>query len=331
MEVSLAVTLDPRLAEIAEREVREKQEQEAVAQAPVSPEESVPDATLETPDTAVEQNAEQVSEPVPAPIDNRLYIDPARSYQELTRLEQESEEVRNAIRTRVGRQAAKEYKPKLAELEHERNQLRAEIAQMKAQALDEDELKEKLFRDPAFRQQYDAQQRPQGPDPRVIAQLDARFNEAVEGAEQHLPPEIVGRYVQAMTQGQWYDYERNAQGQPLRPLSPEEGMRRFEADLNRAAINHIKQAQMAPPAAVAPPQQAAPKPVAQNTEPAPAPVVKPNLALAGSSPDLTQNNVQRSAGSMSLADYSAMNPPEKMRLFPEGLQAAIDSGKIYRD
>lgn len=328
----MPVTLDPRLQEIAEREEREKQELATAAEAPVAPvDELTPDSTPETA-TPEEQNQEQVTEtPDPAPVDNRLYIDPARGfYQELTRLEQEHADMRNAIKTRVGRQAAREYKPKIADIEVQLNELRAENARLKTQGLDEDEIKEKLLRDPQFRQQYDASTaQNQGPDPRITATLEARFTDAIEEAEQqNLPPEVIGRYVQAM-QGQWYDYERNAQGQPLRPYSPEEGIRKFERDLANATINHFKQKATVPPPPPPAPVASAPAPVVSVPEPAPAPVSKPNQALAQSSPDLTPNSVSRGAGSMSLTDYNIMTPPEKMRLFPEGLQAALDSGKVY--
>ena len=330
----MPVTLDPRLQEIAEREEREKQEQAATAEALAAPvEELTPDSTPEVAIPAEEHNQEQVIEQQ-VPVDNRLFLDPTQAYRELVRLEQESEAVRNAIKTRTGRYAAKEYKPKLAELEHERNQLKQEIAQLKAQSLDEDELKERLLRDPEFRRQYDSINQPSGPDPRLQAVLESQFTEAVEEAEQYLPPEVLGRYVTALTQQGWYDYERNAQGQPTRALTPDEGMRRFQADLNRASINAIKQAQAPRPpmpnTPPPPPQASAPAPVAQVAEPAPAPI-QPNLALASSSPDLTPNSVTRAAGAMTLGEYNDLSEPTKMKLFPEGLGAALESGKVYRD
>lgn len=302
------------------------------AEALTSPSEvPAPDATPEPATTAEEQNQELVTTPEPAPVDNRLYIDPARGhYQELTRLEQEDEAVRNAIRTRVGRVAAREYKPKIAELEHERNQLRSELQRLKNESIDVEELKVKLL-DPEFRRQYDAANAQNtGPDPRTVAWFEASFTEAVEEAEKHLPPEILGRYTTALTQ-QWYDYERDAQGRPGRALTPEESMRRFQFDLNRASIQYVKQAATVPPPPPPPPPKAeAPQPVSTIPEPAPA-QAKVNPALAQSSPDLTPNSVQRAAGTMSLSDYNSKTPPEKIRLFPEGLQAAIDSGKVFVD
>ena len=328
----MPVTLDPRLEEIAAREERERQEQVATAEALATPAEPAPDLTLE-PTDAQEQNVEQVTEPEPAPLDNRLYIDPARGhYQELTRLEQEDAAIRNAIRTRVGREAAKSYKPKIAELEHQLNELRSENTRLKTSGLDEDEIKERLLRDPEFRRQYDSAATP-GPDPRAIAWFESAFSETVEEAEKYLPREVIGRYVQAL-QGQWYDYDRNAEGKPVSPtpLTREESMRRFQLDLNRASIQYVRQAQAAVPSAPAPvAQAAAPAPVANPTEPAPAPVSKPNQALASSSPDLTPNSVHRAAGAMSVSDYRDLDTPTAMKLFPEGMQSALDSGKLFRD
>lgn len=327
----MSITLDPVLQRIAEREEREKQEQLAATQEPVQPTEPVAELPQEPEVALVEQPEEQVQEqPAPAP-DSRVFLDPARAYQELKRLEQENEQVRQALKTRIGREGAREWKPRLAEVEHERDQLRQEIARLKAGSLDEDELKERIYKDPEFRRQWEASQQPQaGPDPRQAAQVEAIFNEALEEAEQNLPPEIIGRYVQAL-QGTWYDAERDAQGRPVRALNPIEGIRKFQIDLSRAALNYAKQSAAPPPPAapVIPPPTAAPKQEAPPAPVATAPV--PNAALAASSPDLTPNSVNRAPGTMSITEYYQLNDPVKIKLFPEGLQAAIDSGKVYRD
>lgn len=332
----MAVTLDPRLEQMAQREVVTEPEPVAVVEEiPATPAEALPDATLETPTEAVEQNAETVSAPEPAP-DTRLFIDTSRGYyQELSRLEQENADIRNAIKTKTGRYAAREYKPKMAELEAQLNELRAENSRLKTQGMEVEELKTRLLEDPEFRRQYDAGNAAQnGPDPRLAAWFESSFNDAVEEAERDLPPQVIGRYVQAL-QGQWYDYARDAQGNPGRALTPQEAMTAFQRDLNSARIQYIKQAQqaLATPPPAAPVAQAAPAtpPVAPVPDPVPAQVSKPNQALSASSPDLTPNNVNRTAGSMSIADYKGLNPTERIKLFPEGLEAAIGSGKVYSE
>lgn len=327
----MAVTLHPSLSRKAEETVQEEQEIAPVAEAPEAPVELAPEPTSEV--SAVEEsNTPEALEasPEPAP-DPRKWIDPTRYYQELMRLEREDLEFKNALRTRAGRMAATEWKPKVANLEAELAETRKQLQQERMKSLEPEEIKERLYQDPEFRKQYEANS---GPDAALIRQraaYEARVTSAVDFAEQHLPPEEITKRVNALSRG-IYDAVRDQSGNIVRTLTPEESLSWFERDLNAATINYVQQANRAPapapaPAAAPQPQAAVPPPAPQ----APAPV-KSNPALAQASPDLSPNTGGRSPGSgIALSEYSALTTPEKMKRFPQGLGAALSSGAIYRD
>lgn len=328
----MAVTLHPLLSRKAEETVQEEQETVAVAEAPEAPVELAPEPTSE-----VSANAESVIpealvvEPEPAP-DPRRWIDPARGYyQELTRLEREDLEFKNAIRTRVGREAAKEWKPKVANLEAELAETRKQLQQERLKSLEPDEVKERLYQDPQFRKDYD--QANNGPDAALIrerARFEARVTGAVEFAEQHLPPGEIAKRVNALQRGA-YDATRDQAGNVIRTLTPEESISWFERDLSAAAIAHIQQSQARAPEPSAPAPAAPPQPQATAPAPAPAPV-KSNPALAQSSPDLTAPTQGRPASSgMSMSQYQMLSTPQKMQMFPKGLADALQTGAVYRE
>lgn len=337
MEVGnlLAVSLHPLLSQKAEEMEQVDQEPTSVAEAPEVPETLAPEPTsdgLATESATPEAPGEEL--PALAP-DVRKYLDPTRYYQELTRLEREDPEFRNALLTRVGRHAAKEWKPKLANLEAEVLELREKLRQEQLKSLEPDEVKERLYQDPEFRKQFDGQPNVNPALIRQRAAFEQRVNTAVEYAEQYLPSDQVAMRVQALSRGA-YDAVRDQAGNVLRVLAPEESLSWFERDLNAAAIAYVQQATaraaMPAPAAPAPVPQPAPVAVAPEQPPAEAPApVKSNPALAKASPDLSQNTSGRSAAGISLSEYRLMSTPDKMRLYPQGLEAALQSGAVYRD
>ena len=322
----MALAIHPLLAKEAEEKAAAQQEEAPVAEvAPEVPAEPVPDPTSEV--SAPEESApETVAEEVVQ--ERRVTLDPARYYQEIARLEQEDPEFRNAIRTRLGRKAAQEYRPKMADLEARLAEREAELQRLRAGSLGEEEIKERLLNDPEFRRTYGVEP----PNPQAIrerAALEVQRDSILESAEQYLSKDEIAPYVQAAMRGV-FDHEFDANGRPVRPLSPNESMLRFSAALNQAI-----QAKVATPRATPtppPPPKEVPPPVAEVVA-APAPVVEQptaNIALAQSTPDLTANNSTRQAGVMQLAEYQRMNPPDQIRMFPEGLAAAMASGKIVR-
>ena len=334
----MAVTLHPRLSQMAEAKVQEEQEIVPVAeQAPEAPVELAPEPTSEVSAIAESSTPEALAEvtPEPAP-DPRKWIDPSRGYyQELTRLEREDLEFKNALRTRAGRIAAAEYKPKVANLEAEAAELRKQLQQERLKSLEPEDIKERLYQDPQFRKEFDQSN---AADPALIRQraaFEARVSGAVDIAEQYLPPEEITKRVVALQRGA-YDAVRDQAGNVVRTLAPEESLAWFERDLNGAAIAYVQQASARaaqPPPAPAPAATPPPPPVATAPAPVPAPApARSNPALAQASPDLSPNSGGRSPGAgISLREYGAMPTPEKLKRYPQGLEAALSSGAVYRD
>lgn len=331
MENLLAVTLHPSLSRKAEETVQAEEEQAPVAEAPEAPVELAPEPTSEV-SAVVESTTPEALEvtPEPAP-DPRKWIDPRQGYyQELTRLEREDLEFKNALRTRVGRQAASEWKPKVANLEAELAETRKQLQQERLKSLEPDEVKERLFQDPQFRKDYD---QANGVDPSLIRQraaFEARVTQAVDFAEQHLPQDQIAMRVNALSRGA-YDTVRNQAGNVIRQLAPEESLQWFERDLNAAAIAYVKQSSVpAPVAAAAPP----PPQAVQTPPPAPAPApVKSNPALAQASPDLSAPKSPRSGKSMLYSEYKKLNPAQRMALYrtTADVDRAFATGELIRD
>lgn len=318
----LALSTHPRLLAEAEAKTEEVQEETPVAVSePEVPVEPSPEPTSEEVAPASEATPETVVE------ERKVYLDPERYHQEILRLEAEDEKFRNAIRTRLGRQAAKEYKPKIADLEARLAEREAELAKVRQSTLTEDEIKERLLTDPEFRRQYDS--KPADPvQIRERATLELQRDEILENAERFLTKEEIAPYVQAAAQGV-FDWEFDANRRPIRRLTPVESMTRFQSGINAA----IQQKFSRPPAQASAPQQAAPPPppppqATQPEVPAAVEAPKANTALAQASPDLSTGNSTRVASQMTMAQVRSMNPPDLVRLFPEGIAKAVESGKI---
>jgi len=322
----LALAIHPSLLAAAQAEA-ETQEEETpvVAETPEVPVETVPEPASE-PVAEEESVPETVAEEVQ---ERKVYLDPSQYYREIERLEREDPEFRNAIRTKLGRQAKREYQPKVADLEARLAEREAELQRLRAGQMSEDEIKERLLNDPEFRRSYGAE--PQNPQAiRERAELEIQFEQIVEQAEQHLTPAEIAPYKQAVA-NRVFDFEFDANGRPIRQLTPAQSMLRFQAALNTAVQTKLANQRAAPPP---PPAPVAAPPKAEVVEvPTPVEEDKPkaNVALAQATPDLTGNNSVRAAGQMHLSEYEALDPPTKMRLFPEGLGAALASGKIVRE
>ena len=159
---------------------------------------------------------------------------------------------------------------------------------------------------------------------------------AYSSAVSSLDDEARDAYHQAFTNG-WYNVRRGPDEQPVldqygreQPVSRRESVAQMTAAMRRYTEYARTQARTAPAATPAKAQQvqqpaAAPAAVVAGK---PAPVA--NLALAAAAPDLTPPAVSRGVGRMSVTDYSALTPPEKLRAAPRGLDAALKDGSIYR-
>lgn len=329
----MAVTLHPSLSRKAEETVQEGQEIAPVAEAPEAPVELAPEPTSEV-SAVVESNTPEALAATPEPaVDPRRWIDPRQGYyQELTRLEREDLDFKNALRTRAGRMAASEWKPKLANAEAEVLELRKQLQQERMKQLEPEEVKERLFQDPQFRKEYD---QVNGIDPNLVrhrAALEARVTQAEDFAAQYLPQDQIAIRVNALHTGR-YDAVRDQGGNVIRRLSPEESLQWFERDLNAASIAYVKQQNtLAPPSA--PVTVAPPPPQAATPPPAPAVApVKSNSALAQASPDLSTPKSPRSGKTMLYSEFRKLNPAQRMALYRTStdIEQAFEKGELVRD
>lgn len=336
----MAVTLHPRLSQKAEETVQEEQENVPVAEsAPEAPVELAPEPTSEVSAIAESNTPEalEVSPAEPAP-DPRKWIDPSRGYyQELARLEREDLEFKNALRTRAGRMAASEWRPKVANLEAEAAELRKQLQQERLKSLEPEDIKERLYQDPQFRKEFD---QPNIVDPALLRQraaFVARVASAEDAAEQYLPPEEIAKHVGALRRGA-YDAVRDQAGNVVRTLAPEESLAWFERDLSTAAIAYVQQeyARAAqPPPAPAPAATPPPQPVAQAPAPAPqAPApAKSNPALAQAAPVILSPQSPRGGKSMLYSEYKKLNPAQRMAMYRTvaDVERAFETGDLIRD
>lgn len=319
----MALATHPRLLETAQAEAETQEEKTpVVVETPEVPVETVPEPASE-PVAEEESVPKTVAEEAP---DHKVYLDSTQFYREIERLERENPDFRNAIRTKLGRQAKREYQPKVADLEARLAEREAELQRLREGQMSEDEIKERLLNDPEFRRSYGAE--PQNPQAiRERAELQIQFEQIVEQAEQHLTPAEIAPYKQAVA-NRVFDFEFDANGRPIRQLTPSQSMLRFQSALNTAVQNKLATQRAAPPP---PPAPVAAPPKAEVVEvPTPVEEDKPkaNAALAQSTPDLTANSTTRVGGVMTLAEARNLPPPELVRLFPTGIEDAVRSGKI---
>lgn len=319
----MALAIHPSLLAAAQAEA-ETQEEETpvVVETPEVPVETVPEPASE-PVAEEESVPKTVAEEAP---DHKVYLDSTQFYREIERLERENPEFRNAIRTKLGRQAKREYQPKVADLEARLAEREAELQRLRAGQMSEDEIKERLLKDPEFRRSYGAE--PQNPQAiRERAELEIQFEQIVEQAEQHLTPAEIAPYKQAVANGV-FDFEFDANGRPIRQLTPSQSMLRFQSALNTAVQNKLATQRAAPPPLPAPVAAPPKAEVVGVSTPVEEDKPKANAALAQSTPDLTANSTTRVGGVMTLAEARNLPPPELVRLFPTGIEDAVRSGKI---
>ena len=326
----MANQIHPRLVEIADAEAEAARVAalEAPIEQPSEPQPEAPSEPLATP-------AAESTEPAQPEPEDFWRISKTDAYSDLLRLRDENPEARNLINTIAGRQAKLEHQKRIHELEEAVAERDARLMRLNVQSMDEEALKERLFRDPEFRRQYDAGV----PNVAALQERNA-FTRAVDQAfaavAPVLPAERLGQYENAMKSG-WFDHHRDPQGRPVgQPLSAQESFALFQQSLFTEAQQvgaqrqaAALQAQQARTAAIAP---AAVAPIAaQEAVPQPKSAPEPNLRLAQASPDMTSHSASPSSsiGIMPMAEYRQLSPPEKMRLFPEGLRDALRSGKVY--
>ena len=336
----MAVTLHPRLSQKAEETVQEEQENVPVAEsAPEAPVELAPEPTSEVSAIAESNTPEalEVSPAEPAP-DPRKWIDPSRGYyQELARLEREDLEFKNALRTRAGRMAASEWRPKVANLEAEAAELRMQLQQERMKAMEPEDIKERLYQDPQFRKAFDQSNAANPDEIRRAAAAEARVMSAVDAAEQYLPWGEIAKRVNAIQRGA-YNVIRDQAGNVVRELTAEESLAWFERDLNAAAIAYVQQASARaaqPPPAPAPAATPPPQPVAEAPAPAPqAPApAKSNPALAQAAPVILSPQSPRGGKSMLYSEYKKLNPAQRMAMYRTvaDVERAFETGGLIRD
>lgn len=316
-----------------EEEPGDASSEEAVVETPAPAEEPAPVAELEVPvgETGDSGSAEAgESAPVsipqqdstPAPVvesDHFLKVDRRNLYAEIQRLANEDKEFANNFNAAVGRKAAREYKPQLTAKDARIAELEGTLRKMEISSMDEDQVAERLRTDPDFATRYHAKP----VDTNVIVQrarYEAMVDEAIATAEeQGVPAAVVQRYQRSLETG-WFDYARDAQGNPLQPLAPEQSILAFQRGLmseavKLARVNAILPQVAAPAGPVAPapnpPPASPPPPVAAK------PAAMPNPALAKASPDLAP--ASGGAGGrprVSLEEWHKMFPPERKALYP---------------
>lgn len=226
----------------------------------------------------------------------------------------------------VGRKAAKEYQPKLTKLEADLARAQTRLREIEVSRMDEDEIKDRLLKDEGFRQSY---QKPQA-DPALIemrGQIQAAIARVEESVD--LEPNQVEAYRQMLLSGA-FDAERDAQGRPIRVLSPNETIAWYSSHLHNEA-RRFQQARTATP-----PASQVEAPVAQveaPQEPPAKPAPKANLRLAQLDADLTPGEPGGGSTTFRLSEIRKMAPPERLRHFPTGaaLQEAINKGTVLVD
>lgn len=306
---------------------------EAVVETPAPVEEPAPVAELEAPvegtsDSGSGEAGESapVSIPqqdsTPAPVvetDHFLKVDRRNLYAEIQRLANEDKEFANNFNAAVGRKAAREYKPKLAEREARIAALEGTLRKMEISSMDEDQIAERLRTDPEFATRYHAK----AADTNAIVQrarYEAMADEAISSAEeQGVPAAVVQRYQRALETG-WFDYVRDAHGNPLQALDPGQSLLAFQRGLMSEAVKLARVNAILPQVTVpATPVAQAPSPPPASPPPpvAAKPAAMPNPALAKASPDLAP--ASGGAGGrprVSLEEWHKMTPPERKALYP---------------
>lgn len=295
---------------------------------------------VETPEAEVQPIAEAQEQPASGelgaqetpPEDTTIKIDRTNLYQELRRLA-EDPELGEVVKTFAGRTAKRqktdvlEAQLKALQQENEALKFAHEMVKLKSEKGDE-EIQRRLVEDPEFARKYHAK-----PEQVDIGQIEAasqvreRIDDAIDYAmSAGVPYQRIMQYRQAIDNG-YFDYPRDAQGRPTsdQPLDASESLFRFNNAI-RSEADFIKaQRTLNPPKLVQ-------TNVAPSTPPAAAveekkPEANPALAMGG--PDLSSGQ-GRSPGSMTMSEYTQLNPSERIERFPEGLEAAIASGKVAR-
>lgn len=258
-------------------------------------------------------------------------LDAEDLYSQVQRYATEDPKFQNIFNSAVGRKVAKDYAPKLTQLEAEKARLEQRLREIEMQNLSEEDLNAKL-RDPEFRKRYD--QKPEDP---ALIEVRGQFNAALARAEDsvanYLDPNELGAFRKSLMSG-YFNAERDAQGNPLRQLTAQETLVSYNNALHeyartKAATKQAPKAEVPTPA----PQPAAAV-VAEEAPAPPSPKPVANTRLAQLSPDLsTPAPSGGSPQSFKLSEVRRMAPPERLRHFPTGaaLQEAIDKGTVLVD
>ncbi len=330
----MSVTLHPRL--------REQEEAAATTAAEASTSDAVenPEVNSEVaPAEAPAQDAASGTQPDPGPPieDNYLKIDKTRLYEEIQRLDREDPAFREIVRTYGGRKAKRALEAQLAELQAELEEERQRRKQIEFRSMTPEEIEERFGKDPQFARDYAETVHAQPSDPnlrRAAMEWNRAFQDLYDEYENRgIPPQWTEHYHKLLTQGR---FDRDAQGNPLTPQQAFNLMRRT-LDQALAVRLHQQQSGQSPPAQAAQPAaqvaQAATPAASTANAPASTPASMPQPKRDTAMPDVSGDASHPVGGrsGIPLSQYNAMTPPEKINAFPEGLQAAMANGKVYRD
>lgn len=233
----------------------------------------------------------------------------------------EAKDLANALNSFVGQKARREYKPKLDEMALKLAEAEAKYQQVTTRNMTPEQVKERLYSDPDFRQNFG-----QVADPQALAQkqsLERALENVHEAVASALTEDEMSGFKKSL-EGGWYDYERDETGKPLRALPVEEALSRYNRDLF-AAAQAKGQGAVAPP----PTRPAGPPPPPTITPPVAKPKAAPNPRIAQASPDMSAASVgSTGAARMSVSEYKAMNWTQRAALFPD-YEKARKAGLIY--
>lgn len=312
----LELQVNPRLAEYdAAAAAQVEAEKAGESTTPVIEEPAAPEAASTPAEPPVEAAPE-----VPAADQNRISFERGpNAYRQVQEFFENDPEFRHLGQTWVGRKAREtrqQYEAKVTELETQLAVAQAKVRENTLAALDPTEIAQKYYDDPEFRKVVDST--PGNPaDIARTASVRGAVNDIIDTVAHIIPPEVLQQQVMRLQNGA-YD-----------ALPPEQGLIRFNQDLNHLAGQYMAARQVPPP----PPQAAQPAPPAPAAAPAPAPAT-PNPALAAAGPDVSAPSVPASGMAVyKMSDVKTWPPPKRYEVWPNqgDFERDVASGKVVMD
>ena len=270
---------------------------------------------LETPEAPVAETVQ--------PERRIIDLDSPNLYADIARWQNEDPRFSNQLNSLAGRHAARKYQPEMTKLQADLARANQRLQQLETQGMDEDAVKERLLKDPAFRSSYGKTEQIAPEVIELRGQIESAIAMAEDSVAGSLPPEVIQGFNSMLREGR-FDAVRDARGQVTRQLSPQETLAWYGSALHQEAQKRNVKSEPAPPP---PPPPAAAVVAEEPIKTAP----KANTRLAQLSPDLTSSASQTGSARMAWSDYQKLNPLEKMALYPtaDDVQAARQRGDLY--